>query len=154
MLQVPSSFCVVIAMFDTGLSGNLAHARIYLDTARQNSWPEPVNRFFASINRYNVPKWGFVFLGVDNVILCYFTSLNRSKNYHNESGQGKRHHCNGLVKLCYPLRTKRSKNECVRQRPNALILVLTYNRFRNLLHSLSTIRNLQPSNHPALCVGL
>jgi len=67
---------VVIAMFDTGLSGNLAYARIYLDTARQDSWPGPINRFFGSMNRHNVPKWGFVFLGVGNVILCYFTSLN------------------------------------------------------------------------------
>jgi amino acid transporter len=67
---------VVIAMFDTGLSGNLAYARIYLDSARANSWPEPVNRFFASMNRHNVPKWGFVFLGIGNALLCYFTSLN------------------------------------------------------------------------------
>ncbi|MFB5193216.1 APC family permease [Alicyclobacillus fastidiosus] len=67
---------VVIAMFDTGLSGNLAYARIYLDSARENSWPGPINRFFASMNRHNVPKWGFVFLGVGNILLCYFTSLN------------------------------------------------------------------------------
>lgn len=67
---------VIIAMFDTGLSGNLAYARVYLDTARQNSWPHPINQFFLSINRHNVPKWGFVFLGVGNAILCYFTSLN------------------------------------------------------------------------------
>ncbi|GMA65150.1 APC family permease [Alicyclobacillus fastidiosus] len=37
---------VVIAMFDTGLSGNLAYARIYLDSARDQSWPSPINRFF------------------------------------------------------------------------------------------------------------
>ncbi|WP_245629059.1 APC family permease [Alicyclobacillus shizuokensis] len=67
---------VVIAMFDTGLSGNLAYARIYLDSARNDSWPEPINRFFLSMNRRNVPKWGFVFLGIGNAILCYFTSLN------------------------------------------------------------------------------
>ncbi|MDQ0190343.1 APC family permease [Alicyclobacillus cycloheptanicus] len=67
---------VIIAMFDTGLSGNLAYARIYLDSARNGSWPGPINRFFASMNRHNVPKWGFVFLGVGNAILCYFTSLN------------------------------------------------------------------------------
>lgn len=67
---------VVIAMFDTGLSGNLAYARIYFDSARQNSWPGPINRFFATMNRHNVPKWGFVFLGIGNIILCYFTSLN------------------------------------------------------------------------------
>ncbi|KYP79274.1 APC family permease [Ferroacidibacillus organovorans] len=67
---------VIIAMFDTGLSGNLAYARIYLDTARDKSWPTPINRLFSSINRHNVPKWGFVFLGAGNVILCYFTSLN------------------------------------------------------------------------------
>ncbi|QSO55319.1 APC family permease [Alicyclobacillus curvatus] len=67
---------VVIAMFDTGLSGNLAYARIYYDSARENSWPRPINRFFLSMNRHRVPKWGFVFLGVGNVLLCYFTSLN------------------------------------------------------------------------------
>ncbi|WDL99485.1 APC family permease [Alicyclobacillus sp. ALC3] len=67
---------VVIAMFDTGLSGNLAYARIYFDSARNNSWPGPINQFFLSMNRHNVPKWGFVFLGVGNAILCYFTSLN------------------------------------------------------------------------------
>ncbi len=67
---------VVIAMFDTGLSGNLAYARIYLDSSRDHSWPTPINRFFASMNRYHVPKWGFVFLGVGNALLCYFTSLN------------------------------------------------------------------------------
>ncbi len=67
---------VIIAMFDTGLSGNLAYARIYLDSARNGSWPGPINRFFGSMNRHNVPKWGFVFLGVGNALLCYFTSLN------------------------------------------------------------------------------
>ncbi|MCL6454283.1 MAG: APC family permease [Alicyclobacillus sp.] len=67
---------VVIAMFDTGLSGNLAYARIYLDSSRNHSWPGPINRFFGSMNRHNVPKWGFVFLGVGNALLCYFTSLN------------------------------------------------------------------------------
>jgi amino acid transporter len=67
---------VVIAMFDTGLSGNLAYARIYLDAARNDSWPGPINRFFLSMNRHNVPKWGFVFLGIGNAIFCYFTSLN------------------------------------------------------------------------------
>ncbi|WP_347401680.1 APC family permease [Alicyclobacillus mali (ex Roth et al. 2021)] len=67
---------VVIAMFDTGLTGNLAYARIYLDAARDGSWPGPVNRFFASMNRRGVPKWGFVLLGVGNALLCYFTSLN------------------------------------------------------------------------------
>ncbi|RIV26204.1 amino acid permease [Alicyclobacillaceae bacterium I2511] len=67
---------VVIAMFDTGLSGNLAYARIYLDSSRDHSWPPPINRFFASMNRHHVPKWGFVFLGVGNALLCYFTTLN------------------------------------------------------------------------------
>jgi amino acid transporter len=67
---------VIIAMFDTGLSGNLAYARIYLDSARDNSWPEPINHFFASMNRHNVPKWGFVFLAIGNALLCYFSSLN------------------------------------------------------------------------------
>ncbi|WP_304595806.1 APC family permease [Alicyclobacillus sendaiensis] len=67
---------VIIAMFDTGLTGNLAYARIYLDAARDARWPGPVNRFFASMNRRGVPKWGFVLLGVGNALLCYFTSLN------------------------------------------------------------------------------
>jgi amino acid transporter len=53
---------VVVAMFDTGLSGNLAYARIYFASARNNSWPGQINRFFGSTNRYDVPKWGLVFL--------------------------------------------------------------------------------------------
>ncbi|MCY0865848.1 MAG: APC family permease [Sulfobacillus sp.] len=67
---------VIIAMFDTGLSGNLAYARIYYDSAQSRSWPEPVNRFFGRLNRHNVPQWGFLLLGIGNAILCYFTSLN------------------------------------------------------------------------------
>ncbi|MED1205440.1 APC family permease [Heyndrickxia acidicola] len=67
---------VIIAMFDTGLSGNLAYARIYLDAARNDSWPSPINKFFKSMNQHNVPKWGFVFLGIGNAFFCYFTSLN------------------------------------------------------------------------------
>jgi amino acid transporter len=67
---------VIIAMFDTGLSANLGYARIYLDTGRTKSWPEPINRFFGSRNHHGVPKWGFIFLFVGNAILCYFTSLN------------------------------------------------------------------------------
>ena len=50
-------------------------ARIYFASARNNSWPEPINRFFGSTNRYEVPKWGFVFLGIGNGLLCYFSSL-------------------------------------------------------------------------------
>lgn len=67
---------VIIAMFDTGLSGNLAYARIYYDSAQAHSWPVSVNRFFGSLNRHNVPQWGFILLGAGNAFLCYFTSLN------------------------------------------------------------------------------
>lgn len=69
---------VIIAMFDTGLAGNLAYARIYYASGRDEMWPVPaLNRFFAHISpRTKVPTWGFLVLFVGNGILTIFASLN------------------------------------------------------------------------------
>ncbi|MHB1739684.1 MAG: APC family permease [Actinomycetes bacterium] len=68
---------VVIAMFDTGLAGNLAYARIYFAASRDRMWPGPVNEFFGHLGaRSRVPVYGFMVLFVGNAVLCVFTSLN------------------------------------------------------------------------------
>ncbi len=68
---------VVIAMFDTGLAGNLAYARIYYASGRDQMWPGPLNKFFTHISpRTQVPTYGFLVLFVGNGILAIFTSLN------------------------------------------------------------------------------
>lgn len=68
---------VVIAMFDTGLAGNLAYARIYYAAARDRMWPGPLNSFFGHLSRRTqVPVWGFAVLFAGNAILCIFSSLN------------------------------------------------------------------------------
>lgn len=69
---------VIIAMFDTGLAGNLAYARIYYASGRDEMWPlAALNRFFAHVSpRTKVPTWGFLVLFVGNGILAIFTSLN------------------------------------------------------------------------------
>lgn len=68
---------VVIAMFDTGLAGNLAYARIYYAAARDRMWPGPVNGFFGRLGRRSrVPVWGFALLFAGNGLLCIFSSLN------------------------------------------------------------------------------
>lgn len=68
---------VVIAMFDTGLAGNLAYARIYYAAGRDGMWPGPLNSFFTHIGpRSQVPTYGFLVLLVGNGILAIFTSLN------------------------------------------------------------------------------
>ncbi|MHB8189373.1 MAG: APC family permease [Ferrimicrobium sp.] len=68
---------VVIAMFDTGLAGNLAYARIYYASGRDQMWPGPLNKFFTHISpRTQVPTFGFLVLFVGNGILSIFTSLN------------------------------------------------------------------------------
>jgi amino acid transporter len=68
---------VVVAMFDTGLAGNLAYARVYYAAARDGLLPGPLGRFFGSIaERSQVPVLGFLFLFAGNGVLCLFTSLN------------------------------------------------------------------------------
>ena len=68
---------VIIAMFDTGLAGNLAYSRIYYASARDGMWPGPLNKFFAHVSpRTKVPTYGFLVLFVGNGILSIFTSLN------------------------------------------------------------------------------
>jgi amino acid transporter len=68
---------VVVAMFDTGLAGNLAYARIYYAASRDGLLPGPVGRFFGAVGRRSqVPYYGFLFLFVGNGVLCLFTSLN------------------------------------------------------------------------------
>jgi amino acid transporter len=68
---------VVIAMFDTGLAGNLGYARIYYAASRDNMWPGPLNRLFGHIGtRTRVPVYGFIVLFAGNGILCVFSSLN------------------------------------------------------------------------------
>jgi amino acid transporter len=68
---------VVIAMFDCGLSGNLAYGRIYYAAGREHMLPGPLSRFFSHISpRTQVPTYGFLVLFVGNSILCIFSSLN------------------------------------------------------------------------------
>jgi amino acid transporter len=67
---------VVLAMFDTGLAGNLAYARVYFAAARDGMLPGPLNGFFGRISpRSRVPVRGFAFLFAGNGLLCLFTSL-------------------------------------------------------------------------------
>lgn len=68
---------VVVAMFDTGLAGNLGYARVYYAASRDGLLPGPLERFFGGISeRTGVPVRGFLFLFVGNGVLCLFTSLN------------------------------------------------------------------------------
>lgn len=68
---------VVVAMFDTGLAGNLGYARIYYAAARDGMWPGPLNRFFSRVgSRSRVPVAAFALLFVGNSVLCVFSSLN------------------------------------------------------------------------------
>lgn len=68
---------VVIAMFDTGLAGNLGYARIYYAAARDGMWPGPLNNLFAHLSpRTRIPIFGFLVLFVGNSVLTIFTSLN------------------------------------------------------------------------------
>ncbi len=68
---------VIIAMFDTGLAGNLAYARIYYACARDGLLPTPLERFFGYLTpKSKVPAMGFLVLFVGNGILAIFTSLN------------------------------------------------------------------------------
>ncbi len=67
---------VVIAMFDTGLAGNLAYARIYYAAGRDQMWPGKLNKFFSHTNSNQVPTYGFLVLLVGNGILSIFDSLN------------------------------------------------------------------------------
>jgi len=67
---------VVIAMFDTGLAGNLGYARIYYAAARDKMWPGPLNKLFGHLGaRSNVPIYGFLILFIGNSVLCIFSSL-------------------------------------------------------------------------------
>ncbi len=67
---------VVVAMFDTGLAGNLGYARVYYAAARDGMLPGPLGRFFGQISpRSQVPVFGFLFLFAGNGLLCLFTSL-------------------------------------------------------------------------------
>ncbi len=68
---------VVIAMFDTGLAGNLAYARIYYACARDGLLPKPLTSFFGYLTpKSKVPAMGFLVLFVGNGVLSIFTSLN------------------------------------------------------------------------------
>jgi amino acid transporter len=67
---------VVVAMFDTGLAGNLAYARVYYAVSRDGLLPGPLGRFFGTIaERSQVPVYGFLFLFAGNGVLCLFTRL-------------------------------------------------------------------------------
>ena len=66
---------VVVAMFDTGLAGNLGYARIFYAAGKDRMWPGPLNGFFARVGRSKVPVGGFAVLFVGNSLLCIFSTL-------------------------------------------------------------------------------
>jgi amino acid transporter len=66
---------VVVAMFDTGLAGNLGYARIFYAAGKDRMWPGPLNGFFSTVGRSKVPVAGFGVLFIGNSLLCIFSSL-------------------------------------------------------------------------------
>lgn len=68
---------VVVAMFDTGLAGNLGFARVFYAAARDGMLPAPVARLFGHVSpRTKVPTYSIAFLLVGNGVLCVLSSLN------------------------------------------------------------------------------
>lgn len=67
---------VVIAMFDTGLAGNLGYARIFWAASQDRMWPGPLNGLFGYLGATQVPVGGFLVLFVGNAILTIVSSLN------------------------------------------------------------------------------
>ncbi|PBC79778.1 amino acid/polyamine/organocation transporter (APC superfamily) [Streptomyces sp. TLI_235] len=65
------SLCVALAIINAGIVMVIQNSRVLFASGRDKAWPEPVNRAFGTLNRFNAPWVSTLAVGVPGAVLCF-----------------------------------------------------------------------------------
>ncbi|MFC8454342.1 APC family permease [Kitasatospora sp. NPDC057223] len=68
------SLCIALAIINAGIVMVIQNSRVLFASARDKAWPEPVNKAFSTLNRYNAPWVATLAVGLPGAALCFVTS--------------------------------------------------------------------------------
>ncbi|PYC81941.1 amino acid permease [Streptomyces tateyamensis] len=65
------SLCIALAIINAGIVMVIQNSRVLFASGRDKAWPEPVNKAFGTLNRFNAPWISTLAVGVPGAALCF-----------------------------------------------------------------------------------
>ncbi|MFF7638492.1 APC family permease [Kitasatospora sp. NPDC008050] len=65
------SLCIALAIINAGIVMVIQNSRVLFASGRDRAWPEPVNKAFGTLNRFNAPWVSTLAVGVPGAVLCF-----------------------------------------------------------------------------------
>ncbi|WP_354640487.1 APC family permease [Kitasatospora camelliae] len=65
------SLCIALAIINAGIVMVIQNSRVLFASGRDKAWPEPVNRAFGTLNRFNAPWISTLAVGIPGAALCF-----------------------------------------------------------------------------------
>ncbi|WP_441246064.1 APC family permease [Kitasatospora sp. McL0602] len=65
------SLCIALAIINAGIVMVIQNSRVLFASARDKAWPEPVNKAFGTLNRFNAPWVATLAVGIPGAALCF-----------------------------------------------------------------------------------
>ncbi|MFE0460925.1 APC family permease [Kitasatospora sp. NPDC058965] len=65
------SLCIALAIINAGIVMVIQNSRVLFASGRDRAWPEPVNKAFGTLNRFNAPWVSTLAVGVPGAALCF-----------------------------------------------------------------------------------
>ncbi|GAB2743803.1 APC family permease [Kitasatospora kifunensis] len=65
------SLCIALAIINAGIVMVIQNSRVLFASGRDKAWPEPVNKAFGTLNRFNAPWIATLAVGIPGAVLCF-----------------------------------------------------------------------------------
>ncbi|GAA2158114.1 APC family permease [Kitasatospora kazusensis] len=65
------SLCIALAIINAGIVMVIQNSRVLFASGRDKAWPEPVNKAFGTLNRFNAPWVATLAVGLPGAALCF-----------------------------------------------------------------------------------
>ncbi|GAA1256171.1 APC family permease [Kitasatospora nipponensis] len=65
------SLCIALAIINAGIVMVIQNSRVLFSSGRDKAWPEPVNKAFGTLNRFNAPWVSTLAVGIPGAALCF-----------------------------------------------------------------------------------
>ncbi|AUG77276.1 amino acid permease [Kitasatospora sp. MMS16-BH015] len=65
------SLCIALAIINAGIVMVIQNSRVLFASGRDKAWPEPINKAFGTLNRFNAPWISTLAVGVPGAVLCF-----------------------------------------------------------------------------------
>ncbi|MER5640931.1 APC family permease [Kitasatospora sp. NPDC002227] len=80
------SLCIALAIINAGIVMVIQNSRVLFASGRDKAWPEPVNKAFGTLNRFNAPWIATLAVGIPGAALCFVPNDNGSNLLSNITG--------------------------------------------------------------------